>query len=570
MTEVAESNRPAEPGSRQGAGPDRPCWWRDPFLMVFILLSLSVLWFSLGDHPLNTRSEGRYASVSLEMVQGGDWLVPRLRGQAHLTKPPMIYWAEALGLRLLGHNEWAVRAPSALAGTATLFGLLAFAWHLHGRRYALLAAGIFAVLPLHLVVSRLTLTDGLLGFCWFSVLACAVMAVRQPQRWRWPILLWCAVAAGWMTKAHVILLPLLVVLVWLLLARRGDQLRRLRPWIGLPLSLLPLVLWAGMIFFREYPKALNVWWYEIINCAKGDGDHAEPLWYFIPVFLAGLFPATLLLRLPGINFSWAEARQRLRRLDESALWALALIIPLVIFSIISQKLASYLLPLGPPIALLAATTLEGLLSGRWRDPAQDRRPIPLARNLVVIVSGICIAAVVLIPRRLGAAYLPVAWPVLPLLVLGVWLWRTWEQRPEWRGRGLALMWSAMAVAWLWGWHVEDRFQIPGGDRRLVAAIRQATGLDRPYLLVCGPKDDSLAFYLGRPVLAEREPDLIRQLWREHPNDFIVVADDYVWQRLERQHPEFTREFENVLTWPRPPLSRPRLVLRPRPDAVAMR
>src|SRR5262245_13578306 len=86
---------------------------------IFFLLCLATIWISLSDHALSPRSEGRYASVSMEMLDGGDWLVPHLLGRPHLTKPPLIYWLQASCLRVLGHNEMAMRLPSAVAGSLT-------------------------------------------------------------------------------------------------------------------------------------------------------------------------------------------------------------------------------------------------------------------------------------------------------------------------------------------------------------------------------------------------------------------------------------------------------------------
>jgi len=86
--------------------------------MFLALVAFSVpIWNSIGDHGFNGRSDARYASVAQDMVNSGDWIVPRYMGRVHLTKPPMMYWLEALSIKAIGHSYLAVRLPSALAGT---------------------------------------------------------------------------------------------------------------------------------------------------------------------------------------------------------------------------------------------------------------------------------------------------------------------------------------------------------------------------------------------------------------------------------------------------------------------
>src|ERR1700709_785691 len=74
----------------------------------------------LGSRGLNEPDEGRSAEIGREMAVTGQWLVPHLNGFEHFQKPPLLYWATGLAIRLLGANEWAARLPSALAALATV------------------------------------------------------------------------------------------------------------------------------------------------------------------------------------------------------------------------------------------------------------------------------------------------------------------------------------------------------------------------------------------------------------------------------------------------------------------
>ena len=54
-------------------------------------------------------SEARYAEISREMQQSGDWMHPTLLGIHHYHKPPVTYWLTAASFSLFGVNDFAAR-----------------------------------------------------------------------------------------------------------------------------------------------------------------------------------------------------------------------------------------------------------------------------------------------------------------------------------------------------------------------------------------------------------------------------------------------------------------------------
>src|SRR5215210_4895676 len=82
-------------------------------------------WFaSLALRPLYKPDEARYAEISREMVQTGDWVTPRLNGFKYFEKPPLQYWATATAFSVFGASDWSARLWTglmALAGVAMAF-----------------------------------------------------------------------------------------------------------------------------------------------------------------------------------------------------------------------------------------------------------------------------------------------------------------------------------------------------------------------------------------------------------------------------------------------------------------
>ncbi len=110
-------------------------------LLLILVVGLFIYCYKLGDSPLD-RTEPHRALVAHQMVQSGDWLVPRLFGELYLRKPPLIYWIQAGTEKLFGvGNEFVWRFPSALGSALLAVALAAWSSRWFGRA-ARLPAGI--------------------------------------------------------------------------------------------------------------------------------------------------------------------------------------------------------------------------------------------------------------------------------------------------------------------------------------------------------------------------------------------------------------------------------------------
>src|SRR2546430_14462939 len=76
--------------------------------------------------PLIDRDEPRFAEASREMIERGDYVVPRFNNQLRLDKPPLAYWAQVATYRIFGENDFAARFPSAVA--AAIIALSIVTW----------------------------------------------------------------------------------------------------------------------------------------------------------------------------------------------------------------------------------------------------------------------------------------------------------------------------------------------------------------------------------------------------------------------------------------------------------
>ena len=107
-----------------------------PLLFLYLL--------NLGGTGFIGPDEPRYASIGREMAHSGDWVTPRLEGQAWFEKPPLVYWAIASATKLGFRDEWAARIPIALASLAFLWFFYGLAEREYSQRVATSATAILA------------------------------------------------------------------------------------------------------------------------------------------------------------------------------------------------------------------------------------------------------------------------------------------------------------------------------------------------------------------------------------------------------------------------------------------
>ena len=337
-----------------------------PALVIWLLLVAFAVGFGIGDYGLIEPDEGRNAEVAREMAVTNNYVLPHLNGLPYLDKPVLFFAAVAAAIEVFGVNEFAARLASLLLGLATAALTGWFACRFWGRDAAVVAATATATAPLALGLSRIVIMDTMLSF--FAVLAMISFFIAVEKRaetsqelsirlpwYVWTLIAWAAMGLGVLTKGPVAFaVPLLVAApyaVW----RRAS----LAVWHPLgPVMMLGLALpWVWAVS-REIPNFLH---YVMVTetWARMTTDElrrTEPVWFFVPVLLAGTFPWSI-VALSNLRSRWALEEPFDRKLRLYLL--LWLVVPLIFFSLSRGKQEQYMLPLVPAVALLVAS--------RWTD-----------------------------------------------------------------------------------------------------------------------------------------------------------------------------------------------------------
>lgn len=363
MTHNPNSPTPADAATRE-----RRNSWLILAALWLLLLGLAAL------RPLAVPDEGRYGEVGRWMLVSGDWLTPRLDGLPFFHKPPLLHWLQALSLSVAGISAWALRLVPALHA-----GLMLSALYLAARTIASEAvarrAAIMLGTSLGFLVAGQYINHDMLVATWIGLaiwcFAFSFMAGDRPHAWL-ARLGFLACALGMLSKGLIgVALPGLVILVWLIWTRQFRKMLAL-PWIsGLALFAAVALPWF-VLAQRSFPNFFNYMFIgqQFNRYTASSYNNPQPWWFYLL--------ALVLLLFPWVFFALAQARRVTAdtlavRLMDSAWWRLCwswVLAILVFFSIPNSKLVGYILPVLPPLALLAALGWDRIMglrasAGRW-------------------------------------------------------------------------------------------------------------------------------------------------------------------------------------------------------------
>jgi len=330
-------------------------------LPVLLLAFVAFYLLPLGLHGLWIPDETRYAQISQEMLQSGNWVAPHFMGIRYFEKPSAGYWLIALGQAVFGQNLFGVRIASAL--TTGLSVLLAY---LIARRLWNDPRKSFACALLYLSFG---LVAGQAGYSnldpqftlWVNLSLVALWFALDSHTLRSRLGAWAvlgfACAMGFMTKGFLAwALPVLIVLPYMLWQRRLGELLRYGP-LAIGVAVLVCWPWVLAIHNQEPDFWRFFFWNEHIRrFSADDAQHVRPWWFFLPIMAVACLPWTGLL--PNtLHQAWKQKRQ-----PAIAFLALWLLLPLGLFSLSNGKLPTYIMPCLLPLALLMGHTLSDLVS----------------------------------------------------------------------------------------------------------------------------------------------------------------------------------------------------------------
>lgn len=524
--------------------------------LLLLFVALAVLWFgTLHQRKLINPDEGRYAEIPREMVASGDWLTPRLNDIKYFEKPALQYWATAAAYEVFGLHEWTARLWSALCGFLGILATACTVRQLWGKDAALYAASVLSSSLLWVMISHVNTLDMGVSFFLSAAIFCFILAQRDEaattpkttRRWMW--LGWFMLALAILNKGLIgMVLPAATLVVYSLWQRDFSIWRKLHLVSGLALLLAVTAPWFIAVSLKNPEFAHFFFIHEHFErfLTKAHGRY-QPMWYFIPILLAGMLPWLVSLFTMLGHAIRRNPEQHFQPQRFLLVWC---IVVFGFFSASSSKLASYILPLFPALAALIGLHFA-LLSKRH----PNRLVWHTAPFVILGIIALYFAPEATrfsserVPASLYAHYIPWLRAAAVSLLVGALLATLFARARKFRPAILSLAAGGllMSLAILLG---HDSLSPANSAAHIAAKIRDQVKPDVPFFSV-NTYDQSLQFYLQRPTTMvfykdelgfgiEHEPQKFiadqkgfEQAWEAAPEAWALL-DPETWQRFEKE------------------------------------
>ncbi len=465
--------------------------------------------------------EGRRAMPGIEMLDSGDWLVPRVAGQVYYRKPPLINWVAGASVKLTGRrDEWAIRLPSALGVLLLALATLSWCRPTLGPQGAFCAAVFvlanismmekgrrFEIEALYIVCSGLALLWWLRGW-----------SRDGPARGLWSRWLGAGIflGLGLLLKGpvHFVFFYAVVIAV-LACADELSELRRLAHVAGLTVAVLLFAAWAVPMLQRAAGADVTQTWVgqftERLSGRGGDFQFGRYLRNLLFQGWVNFLPWVALLPLAWRRGATDELAPR-----DRALWRglrIALPVAYLAIMLVPGSAARYALPLLVPASVLLGLMLR---DGWNRVPAATPKIWHGANGILLILAALATLGLpMLVPRgdwnAERAAYLG---GLMLAVGAGFWMRRqTGPITPAWLALASGAVMAALSIEFV----LAVAARVEGHERlRPLARQIEATIAPDAVLYAFDPDSQPAFFYLSRPpryvTRAAELPDYARFLF----------------------------------------------------------
>lgn len=411
-------------------------------LLLLITLGGTLFFYKVSTLPLTEPDEARCGVIVRDMIRNHHWLVPHLGSKPYFDKPAPFFWLAAVVQKVTGDEESPGRIIAGLTALVAVLVTYAAARSIFNPLAGLLAGVILITTGEFLYIARWYRMDmpfaaSMWAGLWLFLQAEIKRQNEHEYKGGWiGFYLFCAVATLFKGPAGLVL-PVLIVAMYLLLSGKPRRFFELFNLKGVILYLLISAPWYVAISLKEPHYAYEFFIRQnIARYTTSTFGHTRwPAVIYIPILLAGLMPWTIYL--PGICIRYFPRRWSKRNNPPAILFLwLAILVPLIFFSLSRTKLMNYILPVFPPLAVM----IGGLIAGWILSNKPDSLMKHGARAAFIMI--------LLLPLALASIEIWLGnidyWIFIPVAASAICVGSMWKSLSQ-HDRGRFVGWEVAAV-----------------------------------------------------------------------------------------------------------------------------
>jgi 4-amino-4-deoxy-L-arabinose transferase-like glycosyltransferase len=309
--------------------------------------------------PLIEPDESRYFEISDNMVDSGDYVIPRLVNVIYLEKPPLTYWASAIIFKLFGETDFTARIYVGLCAWACLLLTYGIGSFLRDRTTGLYATGVLCTSLFFFIFGNFNILDIPLALytCLATWAGYRHLVGTSKKKW-WLYLLYLSCALAFLTKGLIgVIFPFAILGVWLVFSGQWKRTMDIISPIGIILFLAITAPWLILVQLahKDFLRFFFIQEHLLRYTTTMHGRDNTFLLY-VPVVILGILPWAAFLG----KAAWEMHRGKIvsSTLQGSKfLWTWIILI-FVFFSLSHSKLIPYIAPIFIPLSVLIGNKLR--------------------------------------------------------------------------------------------------------------------------------------------------------------------------------------------------------------------
>lgn len=358
------------------------------FFVFLLLISLINLFYKLGDQSIINFDEARHGVSAYEMLKSGNYVVNtyNFHNDYWNLKPPLSFWAVAAGFKLGGFSPFGLRIPSAVCALITIAIIGLFVKNRNGNLASIISMSFLLTSSQYILYHGARTGDPDSLFVLLFTISMISMLLMD-RNINYLYLAGFAFSLAFLTKSwHAGCIPVILGL-YLIFTGKIKKLTLKNWFIVLFFAIFPIFIWGIIRFqydgFTFFKNMIN---YDLLMRSSStlEGHRGGPFYYLIVLLNLhnyGLWLCMLILLvfLIILKQKFEYIKNNRHFFVGILFWIL---IPLILFSFPKTKIAWYILPVFPPLSILA-----GVLAGRVLTTYHSMIKLLVVLGIIICFSG---------------------------------------------------------------------------------------------------------------------------------------------------------------------------------------